>query len=378
MKILFLINELNVRGGTHKQLLRLCEYAVSKDVDFQIITTKYLEGKGYPGFQQYTKKIFETPQFKLPIKYLTNQLRIAKYIVKVNPQCVNIHDNGFDLVPIFLKLFNYNGSIVWQINDLHPSFKLGNCKDTNLRFSLLFKKINILSASLVDSITVNVTKNKERVKRYLSRDATVLFCGIDDNVIAKKMTLRDISPESVNLLSIGVFFPYRNYETQIEAVSLLKKKGYNVNLDIVGSIDLDKDYYNHINKLILDRSLDREVKIHGEVSESTLKDLFDGAHLFLFLNIDQSWGLAVFEAMASSLPVIVSNSVGAMELLSNGKDSIVVDPKATHEIAVKIEELINNPTRYKEISKNGKMLTSTMTWNNMYCEKALKLLTYEK
>lgn len=378
MKIFFLINELNVRGGTHKQLLRLCEYAESRDIDFEIITTRYAKGKGYPEFEKYTKKIFETPRFRLPINYFTNQLRIAKYIAKVNPQSVNIHDNGFDIVPILLKLLNYSGNIVWQINDLHPSFKLGNCREIDVRFSFLFKKVNIISASLVNSITVNVTKNKERVKDYLGQDATVLFCGIDDNVIAKKVAVRDISADYINLLSIGVFFPYRNYETQIETVALLKKRGYNVHLDIVGSIDLDRDYYNQISKLISDRSLNQEIKIHGEVSESILRNLFDKAHLFLFLNIDQSWGLAVFEAMASSMPVIVSNSVGAIELLSNGKDSIVVDPKDTHEIAIKIEGLINNSTRYNEISENAKKLTDTMTWNEMYCKKALKIISHEK
>ena len=41
MKIAVLVNELNIRGGTHKQVLRLCEYLESQRIEFKIFTKYY-------------------------------------------------------------------------------------------------------------------------------------------------------------------------------------------------------------------------------------------------------------------------------------------------------------------------------------------------
>ena len=56
------------------------------------------------------------------------------------------------------------------------------------------------------------------------------------------------------------------------------------------------------------KNLKKSVTIWGEVDENTYLKLFDKADIFTFGNIDQSWGLAVFEAMSCGLPTIVSNS----------------------------------------------------------------------
>ena len=38
MKIAVVVNELNVRGGTHKQVLRLCQYLKKNKIDFILCT----------------------------------------------------------------------------------------------------------------------------------------------------------------------------------------------------------------------------------------------------------------------------------------------------------------------------------------------------
>ena len=52
MKILVTINELNIRGGTHKQVLRLCEY-LSKNNEVIIYTKIYEKEKTYPEFEKF-------------------------------------------------------------------------------------------------------------------------------------------------------------------------------------------------------------------------------------------------------------------------------------------------------------------------------------
>ena len=42
MKVAVIVNELTVRGGTHKQVLRLCQYLEKKEIDF-VLCTKYYD-----------------------------------------------------------------------------------------------------------------------------------------------------------------------------------------------------------------------------------------------------------------------------------------------------------------------------------------------
>ena len=77
----------------------------------------------------------------------------------------------------------------------------------------------------------------------------------------------------------------------------------------------------------------------------------------------QTWGLAVFEAMACGLPTIVSNTTGASEVLEHGKNVLLVSPKSPEKIAGKIRRLIDNPFLYKDISKNSiDFVKNSISW----------------
>lgn len=52
MKIAILVNELNIRGGTHKQVLRLCQYLKKCGEDVTIYTRVYSVNDTYPEFKE--------------------------------------------------------------------------------------------------------------------------------------------------------------------------------------------------------------------------------------------------------------------------------------------------------------------------------------
>lgn len=87
--------------------------------------------------------------------------------------------------------------------------------------------------------------------------------------------------------------------------------------------------------------------------------------MFIFINIDQSWGLAIFEAMSCGLPVIVSESVGATEILADQHDALIVNPLDAKNIANIIIDLMAQPERYKQLSQNATNFTHKYTWENL-------------
>lgn len=385
MKIAVVVNELNIRGGTHKQVLRICQYLRNNGDDVYIYTKYYDSYKTYPEFMDFDINYLckEPKKWKGILQkinalfdfFILDYMRERKiyHMIPQDIDVINVHDNGLHYLCDMAK--KDNKKVVWQINDLSGVFLVGTNKNNNLTiFDRCRKKYIEKVSGKIDKITVNVTKNKERVKACLNREADVLYCGVDDN---KQLSIHYFNENNrkFRLLSTGVFLPYRNYETLVDVVDTLRSRGYEVNLDIIGATHVCKSYVDDIEEKIKKKNLESVIKIWGQVDETTYNKLYNEANAFAFINIDQSWGLTVFEAMSCGLPTIVSNSVGAIELIKNDIDAIIVDPLDIEEICKVIIRLINDKDYYDNISQNAVVNAKSYTWEKMYCEPLVKIFT---
>lgn len=386
MKVTIIINEMDIRGGTHKQVLRLSQYLKSCGCDL-VIVTKYLElEKTYPEFKdmeiEYLYK--ENSSFKISNKNVLSKIRnriymfrdAVKLVTKIPGNCdiINVHDNHLYTAILLTRIYlRKKVKIIWQINDLPLSFHVGVAEDMVDTWKDKIRRMYFrLIAKCVDEITVNVTKNAERVKQCLGRDAKVFYCGVDVNENLEKHSY-NIKDNTVKILSSGVFFPYRNYETLVDVVENLKNKNINVHLDIIGATDRAQSYSDEIKNLVKEKDLENEITIWGQVDDAKYTELHNGADMFAFININQSWGLAVFEAMSCGLPVIVSESVGAIELLHNEEDAVIVDPENVEAVSNVVLKLMSDKDYYNKISENAYNAVKDFTWDKLYSERMLDL-----
>ena len=374
--IAYLINELDVRGGTHKQLLKLLDYTADRKIDFFVLTKRVNYQQTYPGFHRYRDRIYILSEFnhsnlwRRPMDWIQYAYKLRKILKDV--KVINVHDNGFEM--FFVTLPDKN--IYWQINDLPPCFQTGVFANRiSWRNAIKRFIVRLGVGQAVRDISVNVSKNKERVRSCLHRDAKVFYCGIDPLTIQRSNdeTLHRFDNYTIHLLSSGVFFPYRNYETQIHVVKQLIDKNINAKLDIIGATS-DTEYEKKIREMIRVADLQHCINICGSVDEQEFDRLHKQADLFLFINIDQSWGLAVFEAMSCGLPVLVSNSVGATEILQDQENALFVNPTDAETITSTIIRLMQDHTLYQSISDEARKLPEQYTWDHAYSSQILALL----
>jgi glycosyltransferase involved in cell wall biosynthesis len=80
-------------------------------------------------------------------------------------------------------------------------------------------------------------------------------------------------------------------------------------------------------RLISDLRLDGHVHLPGFVQYRELPAYYALADVFVHASITEQWGLVVNEAMATGLPVIVSNRCGCVpDLVAEGKNGFTFDP----------------------------------------------------
>ena len=70
--------------------------------------------------------------------------------------------------------------------------------------------------------------------------------------------------------------------------------------------------------------------------------------------------------MSTGLPVIVSKTAGAAEVLEDKENALLVNPGFGEEIAAGVRHLIGHPGEYLRLSRNGrKFVEHNLSWRNL-------------
>ena len=149
---------------------------------------------------------------------------------------------------------------------------------------------------------------------------------------------------ALRIVSCGRLNPCKGHATLVEAVALLRARGIDAQLEIVGEDDLGGSGYRHdLQSVIDDLSLRPHVSLPGAVSEERVRQSLEGAHVFSLASLHEPLGVAIMEAMAMELPVVVTGSGGVAELVDDGRDGVLVPPENAGRLADGILAVAGNP-----------------------------------
>jgi glycosyltransferase involved in cell wall biosynthesis len=116
-----------------------------------------------------------------------------------------------------------------------------------------------------------------------------------------------------------------------------------------------------------DPSLDREaypwVEWVGRVPQAELADRFRAADALVLPSRHDSFGMVVVEAMATGLPVIVSEHVGAKEIVDDGQTGWVVPVEDVEALAARMREGIEAPRRLHAMGAEAAATAQAYSWD---------------
>jgi glycosyltransferase involved in cell wall biosynthesis len=127
------------------------------------------------------------------------------------------------------------------------------------------------------------------------------------------------------ILASSRFVSHKNLARLIEAYARYRAStpGEAMGLVVLG----DGPERSELEGLIAARGLSGSVHLPGFKQYDALPAYYGCASLFVHVSLVEPWGLVVNEAMASGLPVVVSNRCGcARDLVDDEKNGYVVDP----------------------------------------------------
>ncbi|KAF3998165.1 glycosyltransferase family 4 protein [Glaciimonas immobilis] len=158
------------------------------------------------------------------------------------------------------------------------------------------------------------------------------------------------------ILSVGRLEPRKNHRLLVEAYAMLDKEA--LPLVLIGQPDFQfDDVFTTITRL----NLWGRVHVFEDVSDIELPVLYRHACLFVYPAFAEGFGMPPLEAMASGVPVIVSNTTAIPEVV--GDAGVLISPYEVAPLAAAMKQLLADPLERIRLSCVGHERALSFNWD---------------
>jgi L-malate glycosyltransferase len=223
----------------------------------------------------------------------------------------------------------------------------------------LILKFNLKKADKIFS-TSNVMG--EELKKYTSKDISVIPFGIDLNKFFPAKVESPFDKKDIVIGTIKALEDIYGIEYLIRAFKWIKNKrpSLPIKLLIVGKGTKENVYKNLVKQL----NIEQDTVFTGYVNPEDVNQYQNMINIFVALSLQESFGVSVLEAGACEKPVVVTNIAGFKEIVESEKTGLFVPTCNVQETARAIEKLILDPGLGVSMGKNGRERVKTYyNWN---------------
>ncbi|RLE94663.1 MAG: glycosyltransferase family 1 protein [Thermoprotei archaeon] len=363
----------SIVGGLGRHVYYLTKYLARLGADISVITTslgevseEVIDGVKVYRVNPFTLRSSNFITWVLNFNYLmlTKAIDLSKKEGK--PDIIHVHDwltayTGITLkhvlkVPLIATIhsteigrrggiWTEDQKIIhdWEWRVTYEAWKVIVCSDYMMRevsrvFMLLPEKIiKIPNAIELEDIETSSPGSGFKEKYALPHEKIIMFVG------------RLVYEKGLDLL--------------IEAFNILvnKSKRDDIKLVIAG----DGPMREYLISMVYKYGLENKVYFTGRIDDNELFSLMKVSYVGVFPSRYEPFGIAVLEAMACGLPVIVPNYGGPNEVVEHGVEGFKVFLNPC-EIAERIAQLLDNVDLRNSMSVNArKKIRNLYTWDKI-------------
>jgi glycosyltransferase involved in cell wall biosynthesis len=205
---------------------------------------------------------------------------------------------------------------------------------------------------------------------YFQRtDACVIRNGVDTTRfspslrLARRASVRErwrLSPGDFTLLFIGNDWKKKGLDALLKALATCRELP--LKLLVVGRDDR-KGY-----ELIM-RDFGIVERISFPDPSPDVLQFYAAADAYVGASLEDAYGLPILEAMACGLPVVASSRAGASEIITDGRDGMILrNPENSQELAGVLRQLCTNPGLCRQMGQEACLTAQRQTWDRNAAE----------
>jgi glycosyltransferase involved in cell wall biosynthesis len=362
MKILMIINSLN-RGGYERRMLELI---------------KGLKGQPYP-YEIYVISMLNIVEYDyvydLPIKFQIVQrrsskdfrfvLKLRKIIKDFNPDIIHSWDVTASVYASAAKLFLNKVLINGIISNAYPGLNWFNSRYLRVKLLMPFCKV-VVANSNAGLLAYRVSKRKGHC----------IYNGIDLNRFNNLKDPRRVEEEILGRPKNGLFIAAmvaafdnrKDYGTLIQAAVKMVASNERIIFLLIG----DGPEKTKIMNATPDHFINSRIYFLGRRND--IESILQIADAGLLITYSEGISNSIMEYMASGKPVIATRGGGTNELVVDGQNGFLIEPKRPEQIIEKLQLIMADEslriqmgkTAYKWVSENFSLSKMTSSYIELY------------
>ncbi|MFH1459647.1 MAG: glycosyltransferase [Candidatus Omnitrophota bacterium] len=209
--------------------------------------------------------------------------------------------------------------------------------------SLATDKIICCSESVANFVKGREKVNKDKV--------TVIYNGVDlDKFILKDNQITDKDEYVIGC--IASLFAHKGHKYLLAAIkSLISDCSKKIRLILVGEGQLKDELQDYCRKL----GIEKNVKFVGNVLD--ISEILKGFDIVVLPSSErEGLGIALLEAMAVGIPIIGTTIGGIPEIIQNGINGILIEPKNSGSLASAINSMLDDFNKAKTMGATGRKI----------------------
>ncbi|MEG4961067.1 MULTISPECIES: hormogonium polysaccharide biosynthesis glycosyltransferase HpsP [unclassified Microcoleus] len=364
MRILQIIPSISlVYGGPSQMVLGLSAALACKGIDVTIITTDSNGDIGQSPLDVTLNQPIQQNGYQI-IYFRCSPFRRYKFSLSLL-QWLNANAQQFDLAHIhalFSPVTTFAATIARYRHLPYIIRPCGMLDPADLQKKKRLKQIYaavLERPNLADAAAIHFTSKQEaKISERFGLDSTSKMPVPQDLVIplgVRADFYSDILPDSEIpiILFMSRIEPKKGLDLLIPALESLLAEGISFHFILAGSNPQDAGYETKIQEKIQNSSLGQSTTITGFVSGDPKVALLRKADLFVLPSYYENFGIAVAEAMAAGVPVVISDRIHIAEDIQQAEAGWV-GLLEVGAIANSIKSALLNPQERQRRGLNGK------------------------
>lgn len=334
IKVLQIIDSLNP-GGAEMMAVNIANgLSISDNVISYICTTRE-EGLLKEKISKNVNYIFLNKKSALDIKSIK---KLYNFIKKEDITIIHAHSSSF-FIGYLIKLLIPKLKLIWH-DHYGKSNELGNRK---------YKVLRIASEKFDSSIAVNKLL-KEWANQYLKNKKTYLlsnFAILTENKRENKTTLKGVSGKRI--VCLANFRPQKDHLNLLNAFKNVVSKHSDWTLHLVG-LDLKDDYSKSITNYIQQHQLTDTVYTYHDKTD--ILNILKQSTIGVLASKSEGLPVTLLEYGLAKLAVITTDVGDCSKVIKNNLNGFVVPSKNATQLALKINELIEDDVLKDKFGEN--------------------------
>lgn len=184
----------------------------------------------------------------------------------------------------------------------------------------------------------------------------IIYNGVETDVFTPERQTNS----TIRLVCVGRLIERKGQHHLLRSFAQLRARSAEaLHLTLVGTGDAEQE----LQRLAHELGVADSVRFLGFVPREEMPKVYHNADIFVLPSQSEGMSIALLEAMAAGLPVVVTNTGGTDELVMPGENGLVVQWANVSELTAALSQMIGDSALREDMGAQSRMRACTLSWS---------------